>query len=119
MVGRKPERFEVVIAQIKKSGVERDPLVILADIAADFERIIKETIGKYGRLDVLINNAAFSIPGAFGSVKPEHFDSVSNKKQFINRCLVNRNNVIQTNFIRLWAQMFVVLFFLLSLQFHI
>ncbi|XP_055302833.1 uncharacterized oxidoreductase TM_0325-like [Sitodiplosis mosellana] len=76
LVGRKPERFEVVVAQIKKKSVEREPLVILADISVDYERIISETIGKYGRLDVLINNAAFSIPGSFVNVKPEHFDAV-------------------------------------------
>lgn len=76
MVGRKRERFQAVVAKIKESGVKTEPLVILADISVDFKRIISETIDKYGRLDVLINNAAFAIPGSIENTKVEDFDSV-------------------------------------------
>lgn len=57
LVGRNPERSKKVVENIKKSGVKSEPLLILADISVDSERIITETIEKYGRLDVLINNA--------------------------------------------------------------
>lgn len=76
MVGRKPERFEAVLTKIKASGVKTVPLVILADISVDYERIINETIDKYGSLDVLINNAAFAIPGSIENTKVEDFDSI-------------------------------------------
>lgn len=76
MVGRKPERFEAVVTKIKASGVKTVPLVILADISVDYERIINETIDKYGSLDVLINNAAFAIPGSIENTKVEDFDSI-------------------------------------------
>lgn len=76
LVGRNAEKFEKVVEQIKQSGVDAEPLVILADISVDLTRIIKETIEKYGRLDVLINNAAFSIPGTIENTKVEDYDSV-------------------------------------------
>lgn len=53
-----------------------EPLVILADISVDSDRIINETIEKYGRLDVLINNAAFAIPGSIESTRIEDYDAI-------------------------------------------
>lgn len=74
LVGRNAEKFKNVLAQIKQIGVDMEPLVILADISIDYERIIEETIEKYGRLDILINNAGFSIPGSIETTKVEDFD---------------------------------------------
>lgn len=76
LVGRNAERAEKVVARIRENGVEAEPLVILADISVDSERIISETIEKYGRLDVLINNAAFAIPGSIESTRIEDYDAI-------------------------------------------
>lgn len=45
-----------VAEQIKKAG-HSTPLVIVADITIDAERIINETIKHFEKLDVLLNNA--------------------------------------------------------------
>ncbi|XP_055308000.1 uncharacterized oxidoreductase TM_0325-like, partial [Sitodiplosis mosellana] len=76
LVGRNAERAESVAAKIRDSGVEVEPLVILADITIDSERIINETIKKYGRLDVLINNAAFGVPGSIETTRIEDYDAI-------------------------------------------
>lgn len=76
LVGRNAEKSTNVAKKIQSSGVKAEPLVILADISVDAKRIISETIGKYGRLDILINNAAFSIPGTIENTRVEDFDSV-------------------------------------------
>ncbi len=76
LVGRNAERSAQVVETIRQSGVLTTPLVILADISVDSERIINETIGKYGRLDILINNAGFSIPGTIENMRIEDFDAV-------------------------------------------
>lgn len=74
LVGRNAEKFEGVVKRIKESGIETEPLVILADICVDAERVIKETIDKYGRLDILINNAGILIPATFDTMQMEDFD---------------------------------------------
>lgn len=74
LVGRNADKFESVTERIKESGVENEPLVILADVSVDAERIMSETIEKYGRLDVLINNAGFMIPAPFNSMEMADFD---------------------------------------------
>jgi len=76
LVGRNAENAVNVSRKIQQGGAKAVPLVILADISIDSKRIINETIGKYGRLDILINNAAFSIPGTIENTRIEDFDSV-------------------------------------------
>lgn len=74
LVGRNSEKFESLLKRIKESGVVIEPLVILADITVDAERIITETMKKYNRLDVLINNAGFGLPNSIETAKMEDFD---------------------------------------------
>lgn len=76
LVGRNAKKFEKVLADIKQSGVKREPLVIIADVSTDAERIVSETIAKYNRIDVLINNAGFSSPGSIETTKIEEYDSM-------------------------------------------
>lgn len=78
LVGRNEEKFEKVLEKIKESGVEADPLVIIADVSIDAERIINETIEKYGRLDILFNNAGFAIHGTIDDVQMKDFDAMFN-----------------------------------------
>lgn len=59
LVGRDEEKFVSVMEKIQDCGVEMEPLMILADVCTDAERIISETIEKYGRLDILINIAGY------------------------------------------------------------
>lgn len=76
LVGRNIERFNGVSENIKALDIENEPLIIIADVSVDFERIISKTIEKYQRLDILINNAAFSIPGTLETTKIEDFDAM-------------------------------------------
>lgn len=58
MVGRNVEKLTNVSNDIKtKTGVE--PLVVVADVSKEDEArgIVEKTIQKYGKLDILINNA--------------------------------------------------------------
>lgn len=74
LVGRDAEQFKGVIERIKDRYVVSAPLMISADICIDAERIIGETIGRYSRLDVLINNAECMIPGSFEALQLTDFD---------------------------------------------
>lgn len=76
LIGRSPRKFEKVLVKIKAYDVNAEPLVILADVRFDAERIICETIEKYGKLDILINNAGFGNHATIESIKLEDFDGI-------------------------------------------
>lgn len=63
---------------MKQNGIDTESsiLIIYADVSVDAERIISETIEKYGRLDVLFNNAGFGRPSKFEDMKMEDYDSL-------------------------------------------
>lgn len=77
LVGRNVVNLKSVATQIRAAGAP-EPLEIVADVTTDAQRIIDETISKFGRLDVLVNNAGrmeFS-DEIFGTL--EIFDSMIN-----------------------------------------
>jgi NADP-dependent 3-hydroxy acid dehydrogenase YdfG len=57
IAARRQERLEQLAGKLAELGAE--PLVLVADLASESEaqRIVKETEARYGRLDILINNA--------------------------------------------------------------
>lgn len=57
IVGRNEKKLQNVSAQCEKAGSK--PLVIVADVTNDeqVKRIINDTLKRYGKLDVLVNNA--------------------------------------------------------------
>lgn len=61
---------------MKQNGISLEPLVIIADVTVDAERIIFETIKRYGRLDILINNAGFALDGSLEKLKMHDFDAM-------------------------------------------
>lgn len=76
LVGRNADKFKNVVKKIKEISATNDPLIILKDVSTNAQDIIDETIQKYNRLDVLINNAGFSIRGTIETTKIEDFDSI-------------------------------------------
>ncbi|KAI5633991.1 enoyl-(Acyl carrier protein) reductase domain-containing protein [Phthorimaea operculella] len=64
MVDKNEERLDTVASRVATIG--KKPCVIYADVTKDddVERIIKDTIATYEKLDVLINNAGFIISGS-------------------------------------------------------
>ncbi|XP_059046908.1 3-oxoacyl-[acyl-carrier-protein] reductase FabG-like [Achroia grisella] len=63
IVGRKEDKLKNVFEICSRSG--NTPLLIKADISNDDDakRVISETINKFGKIDVLVNNAGISDGG--------------------------------------------------------
>lgn len=77
IVGRNREKLRGVAEQIiTADGAE--PLEIVADINVDAERIIGETIDKFGKLDVLVNNAGIMASGSIGTGSIDALDEIWN-----------------------------------------
>lgn len=76
IVGRNAERTNQVAERIKKSGAS--VLAIVADVTKDAERIINETIKKFGQLDVLVNNAGVVTQDNAATIGFAEFERVFN-----------------------------------------
>lgn len=59
--GRKVDALQVVTAELQQAGI--DVLSVTADVSVetDVKRLIEQTIARFGRLDILINNAGISM----------------------------------------------------------
>jgi len=67
---------EDVVAHLKQSGSES--VAIQADVSdpAQAVRLIKETFQRFGRIDVLVNNAAINIDRTMKNLSPDDWDTV-------------------------------------------
>ena len=50
-------------------------------IVEDAQKIVEETIEKFGKLDILFNNAGIVIPGTVDNTSPEDWDRTMAGKQ--------------------------------------
>lgn len=71
LTARREDRLESLAKELRESG--REVLVVLADLEDPTapEGIIPAVVGRFGRLDVLINNAGFGLPTLFATSEPE------------------------------------------------
>ena len=76
LAARRKERLEKLAAEITAQGGEA--LVVVADVAvqSDVERIAEETLKRYGRIDVLINNAGIMPQATLDKLKVEEWDKM-------------------------------------------
>ena len=67
------EGADRVVAEIEKAG--GTAAAIQGDVAkaADIERLFAETLSKFGKVDVLVNNAGIYLAAGLGEITEEHF----------------------------------------------
>ncbi|KAM3956804.1 putative oxidoreductase MT0954 [Aphomia sociella] len=87
MVGRNEGKLSNVAGQCARNG--NTPLVVKAEMSNDddIQRIVNETIGKFGKIDVLVNNAG---AGVYGSILNGNI-----LKSYDQAMAVNTRSVIQ------------------------
>ena len=76
ITGRNPENLKEMEARLTSLGI--DHLAVQADVSveADNVRMVRETLAKYGKIDVLINNAGISMRALFEDLKLDVFRKV-------------------------------------------
>lgn len=77
LVGRNLERLNEVAVQIKNAG-SPTPLIIVADVTKDAERIVNEAIQHFGQLNVLINNAGIYSQNSADDIALMEYDRIMN-----------------------------------------
>lgn len=78
LVGRNDEQLQKVVDSCEKFS--RNVLKVIADVCNDddSQRIIRETIDKFSKLDVLINSAGIIGSGTIETTTLEQFDRIMN-----------------------------------------
>ena len=98
LVGRSVERWRVALKNL--GGDERRLFFIAGDVsnAADCDRIVADTVARFGRLDVLINSAGLYTDGAIQSVDEQLFDRIfdTNVKGTFLMCRAAVEQLIKT-----------------------
>src|SRR5947209_2897693 len=74
MAARRPEPLEQAAKDLADAGF--DVRAVAANVAdeADIQRVVSEHRDKYGRLDVLVNNAGVGIGAAVGEIQTKRLD---------------------------------------------
>lgn len=75
IVGRNEERLNKVTEEITNDG-SPEPLIIIADVTKDAQRIIDETIDHFQKLDVLVNNAGIGSPDSIINFNMSEFERI-------------------------------------------
>lgn len=74
--GRNPETAHLTTKEILKNGGEAITLIGDVSKKEDVERIVEETYKKFGRIDILVNNAAITAGSRFYEIKEEDWDKI-------------------------------------------
>jgi 3-oxoacyl-[acyl-carrier protein] reductase len=79
MFARRQEAIEAAAAEVRRrSGAEVLPLEADVNRPEDLERVVKATVDRFGRLDILINNAGGPPPGTFDTLTEEQWQQAVN-----------------------------------------
>ncbi len=70
LTARRADRLEVLAQRARALGVEAFCLPADLDDPATPKRLVDEVVGRFGGLDVLVNNAGFGLPELFGRADP-------------------------------------------------
>jgi len=71
LTARRADRLEAVADRARALGVEVTCLPFDLGDPATPARLVEEVVGRFGGLDVLVNNAGFGLPELFGRADPE------------------------------------------------
>lgn len=78
LMARRPAPLEKAAAQVGALGVETLPLVCDVQKAEDVRKAFAEVFGRFGRVDVLVNNAGVGLFGAVQDISDADWESVLN-----------------------------------------
>ncbi|PRY87452.1 SDR family oxidoreductase [Mongoliibacter ruber] len=76
ITGRKQVKIDNTLHRLQQEGIEVMGILADAAIEADNEEVVLETVKRFGRIDILINNAGISMRALFEDLDLEVFKKV-------------------------------------------
>jgi NAD(P)-dependent dehydrogenase (short-subunit alcohol dehydrogenase family) len=74
MAARRPDKLEAAVASLKDAGLDVQAAAANVSEEDDIKRVVSAHHERYGRLDVLVNNAGVGIGGTAGEILTKHLD---------------------------------------------
>lgn len=74
VASRRPEKLEGAVAELRDAGHEVESVAVNVADEAEIKKVVDTHKERFGRLDVLVNNAGVGIGGAVGEIQTKHID---------------------------------------------
>jgi NAD(P)-dependent dehydrogenase (short-subunit alcohol dehydrogenase family) len=74
VASRRPEKLEAAVAELRDLGHDVESLAVNVADEADIKRVVDTHRERYGRLDVLVNNAGVGIGAPVAEIQTKHID---------------------------------------------
>lgn len=78
LCARNEDDLQIAKKKIEVHGVEVLTLSVDMSSEADNRKIVEETLAKFGRIDILVNNSGGPTPGSFDELSMDDFDEAYN-----------------------------------------
>jgi NAD(P)-dependent dehydrogenase (short-subunit alcohol dehydrogenase family) len=74
MAARRPEKLEAAVAGLAADGFDVQAVAANVSDETDIKRVVAEHRARYGRLDVLVNNAGVGVGAPVGEIETKRLD---------------------------------------------
>src|SRR6202790_4829782 len=74
MAARRPEKLEAAVAGIAADGFDVQSVAVNVSQEEEIQRVVSSHRERYGRLDVLVNNAGVGIGAPVGEIQTKRLD---------------------------------------------
>jgi NAD(P)-dependent dehydrogenase (short-subunit alcohol dehydrogenase family) len=74
VASRRPEKLEGAVAGLREAGYEVESLAVNVADEAEIQKVVAAHRERFGRLDVLVNNAGVGIGSSVGDIQTKHID---------------------------------------------
>lgn len=68
ITGRRAEALQAVSQMLRSMGIDNLPIVADVSVESDHEKVVDQTLERFGKIDVLINNAGITMRATFEEV---------------------------------------------------
>jgi NAD(P)-dependent dehydrogenase (short-subunit alcohol dehydrogenase family) len=74
VASRRPEKLEGAVAGLREAGYEVESLAVNVADEGEIQKVVAAHRERFGRLDVLVNNAGVGIGSSVGDIQTKHID---------------------------------------------